>query len=178
MPEANRRIVMDTSPLLALCAACGDFSVLRTIYDSAIVPYEVGEEIRQGGSSGFARSEFEADQWLDKLPVPTTLPLFLRSAIDLGEASVIQVALERGIQRIAIDERNGRRVARTCGLFVTGSLGILVKAKTAGYPVDLREAISRMRQHGIWLSEGVAAEAIRLAGNAIVPGPPLPGGED
>ncbi|QVL47948.1 MAG: hypothetical protein KFB96_20170 [Thiocapsa sp.] len=49
MPEANRRIVMDTSPLLALCAACGDFSVLRTIYDSAIVPYEVAEAIRLAG---------------------------------------------------------------------------------------------------------------------------------
>ncbi len=40
---------MDTSPLLALCAACGDFSVLRTIYDSAIVPYEVAEAIRLAG---------------------------------------------------------------------------------------------------------------------------------
>ncbi len=28
MPDLNRRIVIDTSPLLALCAACGDFMAL------------------------------------------------------------------------------------------------------------------------------------------------------
>ena len=29
MPDLSRQIIIDTSPLLALCAACGDFAVLR-----------------------------------------------------------------------------------------------------------------------------------------------------
>jgi predicted nucleic acid-binding protein len=164
MPDSDQRIVVDTSPLLALCAASGDFSALQQVYEAAIVPYEVVEEISHGGPSGFALAEFQADQWLEKLVVPTPVPPFLRSAVDVGEAAVIQVALDRGIQRVVIDDRNGRRVARSCGLSVTGSLGILVKAKAVGYPLSLREATSRMRVRGIWLADDVAAEAIRLAG--------------
>lgn len=164
MPDSDRQIVVDTSPLLALCAATGDFSLLRQVYATAIVPYEVGEEVLHGGPSRFALAEFQADQWLEKLAFPTTVASFLRSAVDIGEAAVIQVALDRGIQRVVIDDRNGRRVARSCGLSVTGSLGILVKAKAAGYPLSVREATARMRVRGIWLADNVAAEAIRLAG--------------
>jgi hypothetical protein len=34
MPDLNRQIVVDTSPLLALCAACGDFAVLQQVYET------------------------------------------------------------------------------------------------------------------------------------------------
>jgi predicted nucleic acid-binding protein len=100
---------------------------------------------------------------LDRQIVVDTSP-FLRSAVDIGEAAVIQIALDRGIQRVAIDDRHGRRVARASGLSVTGSLDILLKAKAAGYPLSLCDSISRMRVRGIWLADAVAAEAIRLAG--------------
>jgi predicted nucleic acid-binding protein len=100
---------------------------------------------------------------LDRQIIVDTSP-FLRSAVDIGEAAVIQIALDRGIQRVAIDDRHGRRVARASGLSVTGSLGILLKAKAAGYPLSLCDAISRMRVRVIWLADAVAAEAIRLAG--------------
>lgn len=164
MPEKDRWIVIDTSPLLALCAACGDFVVLRQVYETVIVPSEVVEEISHGGSSGFACAEFQTDDWLEKVNVPTAIAPFLQNTVDRGEAAVIQLALDRGIHRVAIDDRTGRRVARTCGLSVTGSLGILVKAKAMGYPLSIHTAILRMRVQGIWLTNEVAAEAIRLAG--------------
>lgn len=164
MPDLSRQIVIDTSPLLALCAACGDFAVLRYVYEKAIVPYEVAKEIMDGGSSGFACAEFQADQWLEKIALPIAIAPFLQNAVDAGEAAVIQLALNLGIHRVAIDDRNGRRVACTCGLSVTGSLGILIKAKTMGYPVTLQEATSRMRVRGIWLADKVVREAMHLAG--------------
>jgi predicted nucleic acid-binding protein len=84
--------------------------------------------------------------------------------LDLGEASVIQLALDLSIQTVCIDERAGRRIARLSGLRVTGLLGILIKAKNAGFQIRIAEAIARMRQHGIWLSERVVADALRQAG--------------
>lgn len=42
---------------------------------------------------------------------------------------------------------------------MTGSVGILVKAKRQGYAIDLAAAVRRMREHGIWLSD----EVIRFA---------------
>ena len=65
---------------------------------------------------------------------------------------------------MCIDETVGRRVARLAGLDLTGSLGVLIKAKQRGFPVVIREAAGRMRERGIWLSEQVIAAALTAAG--------------
>lgn len=83
----------------------------------------------------------------------------LRQSLDLGEASVIQLASDLDVPLVAIDETAGRRVARLSGLQVTGSIGILIKAKRTGYAVDIDHALKRMRECGIWLSAAVINHA-------------------
>jgi predicted nucleic acid-binding protein len=58
----------------------------------------------------------------------------------------------------------GRRIARLHGLTVTGSLGVLIRAKQQGAQIRLRTAIERMRLQGIWLSEALEKECLRIAG--------------
>ena len=74
------------------------------------------------------------------------------------------MALLQNISLVAIDENVGRRYARLSGLAVTGSIGILLKAKILGYPVTIADAIQRMRRRGIWLSNQVVEFAMREAG--------------
>lgn len=59
------------------------------------------------------------------------------------------------IEKVCIDESVGRRIARLNGLVLTGTAGILVKARQLGYPVDLVLALEQMKSHGIWLGEAV-----------------------
>ena len=49
MPDQNRVVVTNTTPLIALSAATGNLDILRTLYTRVIVPYEVAEEIKAGG---------------------------------------------------------------------------------------------------------------------------------
>jgi predicted nucleic acid-binding protein len=163
MPE-SRAAVINTSPLIALCAACDDLGVLRAVYDRVVVPLEVAKELARGGQTDFARLAFVADAWLIKIAAPITVSPFLHAALDRGEAAVIQSALDMSIERVIIDDRAGRRTARAYGLQVTGTLGVLLKAKTDGYPLVIRDAIRRMRDRGIWLGDDLVAEIIRRAG--------------
>ena len=70
MPARND-LVINTSPLLALAAA-GHLDVLRKLFGTVIVPYEVIQEIEAGGRTQFAREEFRAASWMDKRPAPIT----------------------------------------------------------------------------------------------------------
>ena len=81
--------------------------------------------------------------------------------LDPGEASVIQSAIDLSITTVAIDEKQGRRLARLHQLQVTGSIGILVKAVRAGFIPDLRACFDRMHLHGIWISQDLQLEALR-----------------
>lgn len=155
MLDQAKVVITNTTPLIALTAATGSLDVLRAVYSRVIVPYEVAEEIRAGGKEAFGLTIFEHASWLEVSPVPVVLPPYLQNALDLGEASVIQTALQLGVKRVCIDETIGRRLARLSNLDVTGSIGVLLKAKSMGYPVSMAEAIDRMRERGIWLSNVV-----------------------
>jgi predicted nucleic acid-binding protein len=163
MPE-TQRIVINTSPLIALVSALGDLSVLQSLYTQVLVPFEVCQELLAGGFSEFAVKEFEAAHWLQKQSTPLAISPILINSLDRGEAAVIQLALNEGIQTVCIDESVGRRVARLSGLSLTGSIGILLRAKREGYTFSIREAIERMRNRGIRLSETVIAFALEQAG--------------
>ncbi len=163
MPE-SKELVINTTPLISLIAATGSLDMLPLLYSRVWVPFEVCKEIQAGGADGFAISEFEKMTWLHKQDQPTKIPLLLQNSLDSGEAAVIQLALKQDIPLVAIDEIVGRRFARLSGLTLTGSLGILLKAKKMGYPVSMTDAIKRMRQRGIWLSDKVVDFALREAG--------------
>ena len=130
MPRATA-IVIDASPIVALVAALGDLTVLK-MYDSVWVPHEVAVEIVAGGAAQFAVAEFEAADWLMRIRTPVIPGPALANSLDLGEAAVIQVALDKGIPTVCIDEIVGRRIARLHGLVVTGLIGILLRAKEEG----------------------------------------------
>jgi len=139
----------------------GDLSILKSLYKDVLVPFEVCAEILQGGSSSFAVNEFQDAAWLLKQSAPQIIGPFLNQTLDIGEASVVQIALQKNISTVCIDEAVGRRIARLNGLRLTGSIGILIRAKKEGFPIVISDAIRRMRSHGIWMSEGVVSFALK-----------------
>ena len=165
MPRPER-IVINTSPLITLVAALGDLTVLRSLYTEVLVPKEVCQEIKAGGRDGLAVAEFEAANWSQKKDNYLNISPFLLNSLDLGEAAVIQLALEENIQTVCIDEAVGRRIARLNNLSLTGSIEILLRAKSSGYPLQMQQAIQRMQQRGIRLSSKVIAFALDKAGES------------
>ena len=112
MPE-RQRLVINTTPLLSLIAATGNLEILRHLYREVCVPQEVEREIGAGqGPRAFGQAEFRADDFLTRETQPRQIAPLLRQSLDLGEASVIQLAHDRDIPLVAIDETAGRRVAR------------------------------------------------------------------
>ncbi|MBW4679503.1 MAG: DUF3368 domain-containing protein [Microcoleus vaginatus WJT46-NPBG5] len=165
MPE-TKIIVINTAPLISLVAAVGDLTLLQSLYDQVLVPFEVCQEILAGGSSSFAVAEFEAAFWLQKWQNPLNISPLLLNSLDRGEAAVIQLAMNENITTVCIDETAGRRIARLSGLSLTGSIGILLRAKREGYLISMKEAIQRMTNKGIRLSETVIKFALQQSGES------------
>jgi predicted nucleic acid-binding protein len=84
--------------------------------------------------------------------------------LDAGEAAVVQTALDTGISRVVIDEKLGRKVAADCGLKVTGSLGVLVRAKNLGLIASITPSLQSMAQAGVRISPLLRRLALEQAG--------------
>lgn len=86
--------------------------------------------------------------------------------LDRGEAEVIALAQEHRADLVILDERLARLHARRLGLAMTGTLGVLLRAKEQGLVTAVAPVISDLRQGGLRLSDAIVAEALRLAGEA------------
>ena len=161
----SKHIVINTGPIIALVSALDNLEILNELYDEVHIPFEVCNEINQGGITGFAVKEFHQADWLIKHENKITIPSFLQNSLDIGEASVIETALQTKISTVCIDEAVGRRIARLHQLNLTGSIGIMIKAKNSGYPIDMQNSLQKMKAQGIWLSDRVIKFAIEQTKN-------------
>ena len=87
----------------------------------------------------------------------------LKLVVDAGEAEAIALAYERGC-RIILDDRKARMVARQLGIQVTGTVGILLKAKQAGTIPLLLPLLDALDSNHFYVSRALRIEALRLAG--------------
>jgi len=69
------------------------------------------------------------------------LPNLLKQTLERGEAEATALAIELKADWTLLDEREGRKVAKSLGLQVTGILGILLRAELLGELESLQSVI-------------------------------------
>ncbi|MDY6769693.1 MAG: DUF3368 domain-containing protein, partial [Candidatus Nanohaloarchaea archaeon] len=118
------RAVTDTSPLLNL-AFTDRLHLLDQQFSTVLVPDAVLDEIREGEEGAEVVLDLVDTGLLATVEVARD-DLFeeLAREIDHGEAAVIRHAIDAGIDRVIIDEREGRAAARRHDLHPTGVVGI------------------------------------------------------
>lgn len=157
---SKSELVVNTGPLIAF-ARGGVLDLIGQLPLVLICPQEVRDELDAGEGAGYVHVQ---PSWLQVEQLSGTLSLSLRANLDSGEAATIQLATERGTGIVCIDEHKGRQVAKAMGLEVTGSLGLLVRAKHEGLIDELRPVIERIRDAGHFYSDGLIKRVLEGVG--------------
>lgn len=157
-------IVINSSPAINLTAALGSLELLANLYGTVIVPHAVFQELKAGATKDQTAQLLRTTPGVEIRPQSVAIPAWLTSILDAGEAAVIHTALQESIATVILDDLKARRAARSAGLEVTGSLGVLVQAKKVGRLPSLRVAIAGLQARGVWLAREVVEQALRLAG--------------
>jgi predicted nucleic acid-binding protein len=163
------RVAASDSSALIHLAAIARLGLLREFYDMVIVPPAVWREVVEQGEQRTGVKEVRqaaAEGWLQIKPPASTATLsYLRSQLDEGEAEAIALALEQSPEILLMDEEFGRSIARQFGLKITGTVGILIRAKLAGRIPSLRRELDQLRGPGrCYLSESLCQTALREVG--------------
>ena len=160
MPESL--VVCNTSPLLYLHqVSC--LEILYKLYERIVVPPAVENELKVGRERGVDVPDVSQLQWVViRTPAARTL---LPAVVDLGpgEAEVLALGLEIPDSLLVLDDQLARRIARLNGLLVTGTLGILIRAKKSGFLDEVRPTIEKLLETSLWLSQGLIRSALQGA---------------
>lgn len=156
----NKSIVINTGPLILL-DKIEALDLMGRLPCRFVAPPAVRMEL----DAGLIRSRTSiAPDWLSFKPLISPIQPLIELSIDLGEAEVIQLALENGITWVCLDDLRGRRIAKRQGLNVIGLLGLLAWAKELNIIPKLRPYTERLVAEGGRYSQKLIADILANVG--------------
>lgn len=65
---------------------------------------------------------------------------------------------------VIIDDNAAKKTAKYLGLTVTGTLGVLIKAKQSGIISSVKNAITKIQSNGFYINENIIKLALKQVG--------------
>lgn len=146
-------ILPDTSCLIFL-DKIGEIDVLQKLYSRTVVTQEIAEEYISPLKE-WIEIETAREKHYQKV---------IEQTVDSGEASIMVLAIELENCVVSIDDLRARNVAKKLGLKLTGTLGIIYKAKKIGHIKSMRETIEKLKLVNFRISEKIEQKVIQLSG--------------
>ena len=156
-------VVSNSSPIIHL-AKIGHLDLLRIFYGNITVPHAVWQECTIAGKGRAEVAHIAAAGWIKTVRIQDRIITILRHEIDHGEAEAIALALEKKAALLLLDDAEAREKARLYNIAVTGTIGILLRARREMLIPSLRETLQDLMATGFWLHDRLAARLLAEVG--------------
>lgn|SRR5690554_3252783 len=144
-------IICDTSVLI-LFEKINKLDVLKQLYSKIYITPEIALEF---GNT--------LPGWIEVKEVKNkVLQKTLSQALGIGESSAIAMSLELQNSLVAIDDLKARKIAISLEIKITGSLGILIKAKEKGYIKQLKPILKKIEKTDFRISENIIKLILKI----------------
>jgi len=156
-------LVADCSALIAL-SVCDSLSLLEHLFDSVVVPETVyNEATRPNKKEAQALKAFLQGK-VRQVDLQTYV--FLDAFADAGETEAMLLYKQISADKLLIDDRRGRKVAKINHISAIGSLGVLLAAKEKGFITEVSPLLRQIENSDIHLSQQLIATVLELAGES------------
>jgi predicted nucleic acid-binding protein len=147
-----KTIIADTSCFIIL-TNINELELLHKVYGQIITTSEIATEYGQ-----------PLPEWVIMLKVQNQhSQKLLETQIDKGESSAIALALETSNSIVILDDYKARKIAEQLGIIVTGTIGVIIKAKLKGIIPSIKPLLEAIKQTNFRLSEEIELQALNEA---------------
>lgn len=154
-------LVADCSALIAL-SVCDSLGLLEHLFDSVVVPETVyNEATRPNKKEAQALKIFLQGKVRQ---VDMQAYVFLDAFADAGETEAMLLYKQISADKLLINDRRGRKVAKINRISTIGSLGVLLAAKEKGCITEVSPLLRQIENSDIHLSQQLIATVLELAG--------------
>jgi len=162
-----RRVVVNSTPLIVLCNIDRLF-ILKELYGEIIMPQAVLDEIMVKEDSA-CNQILSAGDWIKVQSISREADKRMYQAkLHAGEVETMILAQEEPrADLVIIDDNSAKKTAMYLGLKVTGTLGVLLKAKKQGIIFEVKPIIEDMISNGFYIREDIKKLVLLQARESI-----------
>ncbi|MBO9612096.1 MAG: DUF3368 domain-containing protein [Dyadobacter sp.] len=147
-------LVIADSSCLILLSKIEELEILRSIYKHVFVTKEIAGEFG-----------LDLPDWIEVRTVENkALQSLFEEILDLGEASALTLAFETQGCTVILDDLKARKTASKMNIKVTGTIGVIVKAKMENKIPSAKAVFEKIMETDFRISDRILKEAITLAG--------------
>lgn len=150
MPDC---VIVDASVLIIL-DKLGQIDLLQKIYPNIFTTPEVSQEFNKPLPEWIKIESIQNQKYLK----------FIQTRVDLGEATVIALAAEKDNSLLVLDDLKARKLAQQLEIKMTGTLGIINKAKELHIIEKVKPLINRLRETDFRVSDNVIENLLKRNG--------------
>ncbi len=152
-------LIADSSALIAL-AIIDKLEILQKLFGKVYVPRAVYDEITKDNKTEAKKlTEFCKDKVLD---IETKINFNI--SLGKGESEAVILYQEQNADFLLCDDKKAKKFAQSFGINVIGSLGVLIKAKKAGYIEAIEPLIKKLKESQIYIDENTCNTVLKIAG--------------
>ena len=157
-------VVSDTTPLISLMKA-DRLELLEPLFGEAFIPEAVYSELTTNPEFQDEADHIKGCAFIKKVSVKEQKAVDVlqrASGLDLGESEAIIYADDVKADVLLMDEVKGRQVARAMGLYIMGTIGVLLYAfeKKVITGSDVEDALDRMKKANRHIGEDLINYAL------------------
>ncbi len=164
MPE----IIADTSVIQYLYQ-CDCLSDLPALYGNIKIPSAVWDELEIRSNNRCCTANVHDYDWIQVIRLQPHALIPPITGLGLGEREVISMAIDSPESLALLDDGLARQHAKSLGIKVTGTLGILLKAKQSGLIDQVAPVLEQLNNLGFRISNSTQLTVLKLAGEATPP---------
>ena len=158
----DRTVISNTTPLIAL-AGIGCLDILQKIYGEIIIPQAVHDEIiGEPEKSAVINSSWIKVKRISNVDAKR----LYRAKLHAGEVEVMILGEEINADLLLMDDYEAKKTAKFMGFTVTGTLGVLLRAKQEGLITEVKPVMTALMNNGLFISKGVQDYVLKAAGEA------------
>ncbi len=155
------KIISNTTPILSLLKI-NKLDLLKELYKKVTVPNAVFQEIENGKEKQYYQ-DLSLLPWIEIAEIKNPESRAYFTDLDSGEAEVLILAKEQHADLVIMDEIMGRKFAKQLELNLTGTIGILLKAKEKGLINSVSELLAELTKKGTWLNPKLISSIRKLS---------------
>ena len=156
-----RNVIVNSTPLIAL-SKVGLLNLLKQMYGEIMIPEAVFREVTSKNDE--VKKEIIGSDWIKVRQISDRKSRRMYSArLHDGEVEVMMLAGEQTSETLVIiDDYAARKTADFLGLNLTGTIGVLIKAKQKCYIESVMSVVKKMEDCGIYFSERLKDQVRQL----------------